>query len=167
VKYADNYFIALLANSDKFQISGLNDATSWDPLDIAQVSVFPDNVMGIEVDHRWLWVLGAKASQPYSNTGNSLFPWEVIPGNYVEQGTVAGDSIAKLDNSFFFLGADERGAGIAWRIQEAPVRISTHAEEFKWSTYSTISDAIGWAYQDQGHTFYVIWFPTAGKDLGV
>jgi len=164
VGYSDGYFIALLANSDKFQISALLDATSWDPLDIAQVSVFPDNVVGMVVDHREIWALGQKATVPYANTGNPLFPYDVIPGSYIEQGIIAQASIAKLDNSIFALGGDERGAGVAWRAQGyLPARISNHAVENAWQGYAAISDAIGFSYQDQGHSFYVLQFPTPSK----
>jgi hypothetical protein len=164
VKYSDGYYIALLANSDKFQLSALLDATSWDPLDIGQVSVFPDNVITMEVDHRQVWAIGAKASQPYDNTGNALFPFDVTPGAYIEQGAIARDSVAKLDNTIFLLGGDERGAGIAWRFQGyTPLRISNHAVENAWQGYSTITDAVGYAYQDQGHSFYVLYFPSANK----
>lgn len=40
-------------------------------------------------------------------------------------------------------------------------RISTHAIEHELSTYSTISDAVGYIYQEEGHMFYVLNFPTA------
>jgi hypothetical protein len=53
---------------------------------------------------------------------------------------------------------------MAWRFDGyRPVRISTHAQEYEWSTYSTISDAVAYAYQDQGHAFYVLYFPTVSK----
>jgi hypothetical protein len=164
IGYSDGYYIALLANSSKFQISALLDATVWDPLDIAQVEVFADNVIGAIVDHRELWLCGPKSSQPYQNTGNPLFPFEVIPGAFIENGIVAQGSLCRLDNSIFALGADERGSGIAWRAQGyLPTRISNHAVEFAWQGYSTISDAIGYSYQDQGHAFWVLYFPTADK----
>ena len=41
------------------------------------------------------------------------------------------------------------------------VRISTHAIEFAIQGYGVISDAIGYTYQQEGHPFYVLVFPTA------
>jgi hypothetical protein len=41
------------------------------------------------------------------------------------------------------------------------VRISTHAVEFAIQGYEVISDAIGYTYQQEGHPFYVLVFPTA------
>jgi hypothetical protein len=45
----------------------------------------------------------------------------------------------------------------------APVRISTHAVEYDIQTYSTVSDAVAYSYQQNGHEFYVLSFPTADK----
>lgn len=164
VGFADGFFIALIKNSQKFQISALEDASIWDPLDIAQVSVFPDNILGMIVDHRELWLYGETKTIPYSDTGNPFFPFEPQPGAIIEQGTIAGFSCVRLDNTTFWLGGDERGSGIAWRAAGyLPARVSNHAVELAWQGYSRIDDVIGYAYQDQGHAFWVLYFPTANK----
>jgi hypothetical protein len=63
-----------------------------------------------------------------------------------------------------WIGQDDRGNGIAWRAQGyTPQRISNHAIESEWQKYKTISDAIGYGYQDNGHSFWVIYFPTSSK----
>jgi hypothetical protein len=40
-------------------------------------------------------------------------------------------------------------------------RISTHAVEWHIQQYGNLSDAIGYTYQQDGHSFYVLIFPTA------
>ncbi len=160
--YADGYFIVTLQDTQRFQISALNDATSWDALDIAQISVFPDNIVSMLVDHRELWLWGKKSSQVYFDSGNADFPWEPIPGAFIEQGCAAKDSPVRLDNSVFWLGEDERGAAVAWRASGyAPARVSNHAVEQTWQSYSTVTDAIGYSYQADGHAFWVLSFPSA------
>jgi hypothetical protein len=160
--FTDGYFIVLLKNSKQFQISGLLDATSWNGLDTAIVSVFADNVVSMLVDHREIWLLGRKASQVYYNSGNPDFPFDVISGAFIEQGSTAAWATVRLDNSLFWLGGDERGNAVAWRAQGyTPARVSNHAVEFAWQGYSTVADAVGYPYQDQGHAFWVIRFPTA------
>jgi hypothetical protein len=42
IGYTDGYFIALLKDSQKFQISNLLNGANWNPLDIAQVSLYQD-----------------------------------------------------------------------------------------------------------------------------
>ena len=41
------------------------------------------------------------------------------------------------------------------------MRISTHAIEWQIQQYGDISDAIAYTYQQDGHSFYVLTFPTA------
>ena len=92
----------------------------------------------------------------------STFPFDVIPGGFIEQGTSCIAPPVKLDNSIFWMGGDERGAGIGWRAEGyTPRRISTHAIELAWQGYATIADMVSYAYQDQGHSFWVLYFPTA------
>ncbi len=160
--FCDGYFIVMLKDSMKFQISALFDALTWNALDVAIVSVSQDNLLSMIVDHRELWLFGYKVSQVYFNSGNPDFPFDPIPGAYIEQGIFAPKSVVRLDNSIFWLGGDERGAGVAWRAQGyTPTRVSNHAVEYAWQQYSTMADAIGYSYQDQGHMFWVLSFPTA------
>lgn len=164
VAYIDGFFLALIKNSNQIFASNLLDATTWPGLSTTKVSVFTDNVTSIFADHRELAVLGPRAAQVYYDSGNFPFPLDIIPGAFVEAGIAAQFSIAKLDNSVFWLGSDERGNGMAWRAQGYnPVRISNHAVEFAWQGYTRIDDAVAYSYQDQGHSFYVLNFPTAGK----
>lgn len=167
VGYSDGFFSALLINANGLgvvQDSAINDATVWPGDSVTGVSVFTDTPNAIFLDHRELWVFGPKAIQPYALTGASPFPYEVINGAFIESGLAAPFSIAKLDNSLFWLGADERGQGVVRRANGyQAVRVSNHAIEFAIQGYATISDAVGYGYQDQGHEFYVLNFPTANK----
>lgn len=167
VGYADGYFVALLKDSNQFQWSELLNALVWDPTDTAKVSVFTGNVLSMIVDHRELWFFGERQTQVYGDVGPPQV-FDVIPGGFIEAGIFAPNSPVRLDNSLFWLGGDERGAGVVWRAQGyTPQRVSNHAVEFAIQGYLTrfgpagMNDAIGYSYQDQGHAFYVLYFPTA------
>jgi len=158
----DGYFITLTGDSRKFQISGLLDGTSWDGLDFALAEGSGDNLAAIFADHRELWAFGKTRIEVFYDSGDPDFPFSRIQGAFIEQGIAAPDSVAKLDNSIMWLGGDERGHGIAWRANGyVPQRISNHGVEAAWEKYPRIDDAIGWAYQDIGHQFYVLHFPSA------
>lgn len=163
VDFCDGYFIALVRNTNTFRISAIFDAMVWDPADTAVISVFPGNLVSLKVDHREIWVGSQFASTVYYNNGDPNFPFAVNPSAAViEAGFGAIDSIVQLDNTLFWLGKDSRGRGIVWRASGyTPTRVSNHAVEYALSTYGDISDAVAYAYQDQGHSFYVIYFPTA------
>jgi hypothetical protein len=164
VGYCDGFFLALLKNSHTWQASALLDATTWPPLSIATINVFIDNILSILVDHREVWLFGLTKSCVYYDSGNSPFPFDLVPGGFIEQGISAANSPVRLDNSIFWLGGDERGNAVAWRARGyTPSRVSNHAVEFAWQGYATVADAVGYSYQDQGHAFWVLYFPTANK----
>jgi hypothetical protein len=67
----------------------------------------------------------------------------------------------RADNAIAWIGADERGQGIAYKNNGyQPQRISNHAVEYEWSLYSTISDCEAWGEQHGGHVWSVFYFPT-------
>lgn len=163
VSFSDGFFEALVDSSERFYVSAALDATNWVANGATVISVYPDDTTSLLVDHRELWLFGRKATVVYYNSGN-VFPYDVVPGGTIEQGCVARFSPVKIDNSIVWLGGDERGAAIVWRAQGyVPQRVSNHAIEAAIQSYSKISDAVGYAYQDQGHSFYVLYFPTPGK----
>lgn len=162
VDFVDGFFLARVKDSQNVQYSGLEDGTVWDALDYFQVTEFADNLVGMFVDHREIWCFGPKRTVPYYDSGDSLNPFQPIPGSLIEQGSAAEFAPVRMDNTICWIGQDERGWGVAWRAQGyQPVRISNHAIENVWRQYSTISDAVGYAYQDNGHFFWVLYFPSA------
>ena len=122
----------------------------------------PDNCMGCIAVNRNLFIIGEKTTEVYINAGSFPFPFAIIPGTSMQHGTVASFSIARLGESFAMLSRDTRGQAVVVQMNGfTPVRISTHAVEYAFSTYSTLSDAQAFTYQDRGHEFYVLNFPTA------
>ena len=163
VGYSDGFFLALIADTGKFYVSSVLNATDWTTNGAGLVSIFPDTVISMLVDHREIWFFSATKTAVYFNSGGA-FPFTPVPGGFIEQGTAAKLSPARLDNTIFWLGSDDRGKGIVWRASGyTPQRVSNHAVEFAIQSYKQISDATGFAYQDQGHNFYVLYFPTADK----
>lgn len=164
VDFMDGYFLSNLPDSDQFQISSLYDGSVWDGLDFASAEGSPDDVIGHIVSHREWWLFGTNSVEIWYNSGDTDFPFSRISGAFIEVGCAAKDSIAKLDNSVFWLGQDERGHGQVWRaIGYNPQRISTHAIEYAISSYTRIDDAYAFAYQQEGHGFYCLNFPSAEK----
>lgn len=163
VRYLDGFMVFNKPDSQQFYITGALDL-AVDALDFASAESVPDKLISVLVDHREIWLFGEASTEVYGNTGNSDFPFERINGATLEVGCAAKHSPAKLDNSVVWLGADERGDAIVWRAQGyQPARISTHALEEEIRTYGTISDAQAYSYQQAGHSFYVLTFPTENK----
>lgn len=162
VAYLDGYFVFNEPNSQKIWVTALLDGTSVDPLDFASAEGSPDGVVGIIADHREIWVFGTNSVEVWYDSGNADFPLSRIQGAFNELGCAAPYSIAKMDNGLFWLGKDARGQGIVYRANGyTGQRISTHAVEWQIQQYTDMSDAIGYTYQQDGHSFYVLIFPQA------
>lgn len=161
--YQDGFFIVTGDGTGKFYINETPyDGTKWNGLDFASAEGSPDNTIGIISDHRELWLFGGQSAEVWVNTGNSDMPFQRSGNVFIEHGCAAAGTVAKADNTVFWLGADDKGAGIVWRADGyTPLRISTHAIERAIDGYSTIADAFAFTYQQEGHIFYVLTFPTA------
>lgn len=162
VSYLDGYFVYNEPNSQRIWVTQLLDGTAVDPLDFASSEGDPDNVVAIIADHRELWVYGVNSVEVWYNSGAADFPLQRIQGAFNEIGCAAPYSVAKMDNGLFWLAKDARGQGMVYRANGyTGQRISTHAVEWQIQQYANMSDAIAYTYQQDGHTFYVLVFPSA------
>jgi len=148
-------------DSQKVWVTSLLDGLSVDPLDFASTEGSPDGLVAINVDHREAWMFGTDSIEVWYDAGLADFPLTRIQGAFNEIGCVAAFSVAKLDNGLFWLGTDARGQGIVYRANGyTGQRVSTHAIEYAIAQYRDISDAVAYTYQQEGHAFYVLTFPT-------
>ena len=164
VDFVDGYFVWNKRGTGQFQISGLY-STTIDGLDFATAEGGPDKLVTLIVDHREVWLLGENTTEVWYNVGDPDFPFQRIQGAFLEIGCAAAMSVAKLDNSILWLSIDDRGFGTVQRaVGYAPQRVSNHAFEVACARYmkaGTIADAIAYTYAQEGHSFYVLTFPTA------
>ena len=162
VAYLDGYFVFNQPNSQKLWVTQLLDGTSIDPLDFASTEGSPDGLLAVVSNFREVWAFGTNSIEVWYDSGATDFPLQRIQGAFNELGCAAPYSIAKMDNGLFWLGRDRRGQGIVYRANGyTGQRISTHAVEWQIQQYANMSDAIGYTYQQDGHSFYVLVFPTA------
>jgi len=161
VGYLDGYFVFNEPNSQRVWVTSLLDGLSVDPLDFASAEGSPDGLVALIVDHREAWLFGSDSVEVWYDAGNPDFPLARIQGAFNEIGCVAPFSVAKLDNGLFWLGTDARGQGIVYRANGyTGTRVSTHAIEYAIAQYGNISDAVAYTYQQEGHAFYVLTFPS-------
>lgn len=161
----DGYFIVCGDGTQQFYINETpGSGSAWNALDYGSAEGSPDNTVACVANHREVWFFGAHSAEVFTNTGNADFPFERNESAFMEIGTAAAWSVRSLDNTVYWLGRDGNGHGIVYRAQGySPTRISTHAVEKAIQGYSTISDAVAYTFQMEGHAFYVLNFPTAGK----
>jgi hypothetical protein len=163
-KFVSSYFVVGGDGSSQFYWNETpNDGSAWNGLDFASAEGNPDIVVGGEANQLELWLFGTASTEIFILTGDPDAPFQRQGNTFIETGAASAQSIAKIDSTVFWLGQDERGSGIVWRAQGyGPARISNHGIEHAIQGYTTVSDAFAFTYQQEGHGFYVLTFPTEG-----
>lgn len=162
-EYQDGYFIVTGDGTQSFYISETpNSGVDWNGTDFASAEGSPDNTIGIISNHRELWLFGGSSTEMWLNTGNASFPFERNGNAFIEHGCEASNTVAKMDNSVFWLGENLIGGAMVLRSQGyQPLRISSHALEHAMQNYDALDDAFAFTFQMEGHSFYALFFPSA------
>jgi hypothetical protein len=163
VAVLDDFLVFNQPDTRQFYVSGAL-AVTFDGLDIASKNGGPDKLVAAAVVNRGIWLLGERSTEVWYNSGAADFPFERYPGVFIQQGCASAASVATIDTALYWLSDGADGEGMIFRSnQMSALRISTHAMEQEIKKYARIDDAIGYCYQRDGHTFYVLTFPTADK----
>ena len=155
-------FVFNKTGTSQFQAT-LPYSITIDPLWFATAEGSPDPLVTLAINLQEVWLFGTETIEVWVNDGGAGFPYSKLPGVSIEQGCVAKNSVAQLDGSLIWLSSNEDGQGQIFQTQGfRPVRISSHSIETAITSYSVISDAVAYTYQQEGHSFYVLTFPSAG-----
>ena len=164
-EYVDTFMVFNSPGTNIFYTTTSGIITPLNALFFAGKTGYADLLAGIAIQQRQIWLIGTLTSEIWFNAGGAAFPFQIMPGPFVEHGTNAPYSIAKQGGSVFWLSQDQAGQAIVVEASGYQTKsISTPAIEAEISTYSVITDAIGFCYEQLGHPFYWLKFPTAGKD---
>ena len=156
----DGFAIASVQNNRTFQISSLNDNTTWAASDIASVEGNSEKITRVISNGIELWFFKESMIEVFYNSANPLFPFERKNGAIIQRGSKAKFSISQSNNSFYFLGSDNivyRTSGYQFEA------ISTFAISKEIESYAVKDDAFGFNYTIEGHQFYALGFPSENK----
>lgn len=121
-----------------------------------------DNLIALYEINRELWLLGERTSEVWYNAGNANFAFSRIPGVGPQIGCAAKYSVARVDSNLIWFCRNEQGENtVCMTNQYGWDSVSNHAVEHAFASYPQTSDAIGYVYQEEGHAFYMLTFPTA------
>ena len=149
----DGYFIFERAGTNFFFISSLLSVEF--PGDIQQAGGKTDPLVKVISDHRELFLFGTETTRVQYNSGDADFPFELNQGAYIEKGCAAPHSVAKQNNTIYFVGSDL----MVYEMNGyTPNRISTHAVEDSIANVR-LSDAFAYTHQENGHLFYTLTIP--------
>lgn len=163
VVFIDGYFVYAQKDSDRFWLTSSYDGTTIDSADFSTAEGDPDRIQSLIADQRELFIFGERTLEVWYNSGDVDNTFQRFQGGFKQTGCAAKFSPARVDNNIYWLSRDERGAGQVVKMGEgyAPQVVSTPGIAYQIAKYTTISDAFGYAYQFEGHEFYVLTFPSA------
>lgn len=160
--FQDGYIIVTEKNTGRFYISGLYNLTAWSALDFSTAEGDPDYALRAMSANRELWIFGEETVEAFWNSGNQDFPFERIQGGMIEMGIGAAASAVKINGVFYWLSDKQRVVrNVGYQVQV----ISTPTIDYQIATYGDVSDAQGYSCVIEGHIWYVLIFPAAGKTL--
>lgn len=163
ITYQDGMFIGVEKGSQGFFTSSIvlpntSTAVTWPDLNISYAEGNPDILVASISNNRQLINFGAKSTEFFYNAGiASTNPFVRQDGRQSQIGCIAPASIAVLSETLLWLGSNAQGGGVVYSLQNnSPARISTHAVERTLQEAGVLSSATAWAYQMEGHYFYLL-----------
>ena len=169
-EYLDTYIVWNLPASVYFGSTLANQIEPFDGLFFTGKVSYPDDLKALYVNRRELFLFGDVKTEIWYNAGgttDSAFPWQQLPGTYVEHGIAAPFSRSSHDINVLWLSRNKQGEGVVMSFRGYMAqRISNHALEDairKMSHTVGIADAMGFTYQVDGNWFYMLTFPAGDQ----
>ena len=160
--YSDRLFIVEAPTSQRFYISGIDAGQTWDSLDFASADSNPDDLVRVYADHSELILFGTYTTEFWGWNGATDFPYQRLTAT--EWGLAAKWSVTKFSSSLMFLGRNRLGnVQVVLLNGYTPQAVSTPEIDTIINGYDVTSDATAFSYMLNGHAFYEITFPDAGK----
>lgn len=157
VAYQDGYFIFHRDGTGQYFISSLL-GTDFDALDFSTAEASPDVIVTIIDDHRELFIFGTDSTEVAYNSG-AEFPFSRNESAFVEKGCAAKYTVAKMNNSVYFVGSDL----IVYEMNGyTPTKISSSQLEADLQNIP-LNEAFAYTYHEQGQLFYVLTLPARMK----
>lgn len=174
VDYIDTFVVwnelntATSGNSRNFGSTLSNQILPLDATYVAGKVSYPDPLQTLIVCKRQIVLLGSLKSEVWYDAGNALFPFAELQGANIEQGIAAKYSVASADENVYWLHRDLQGQGFVLKHAGTQTsKISNFALEYAirliYQNGGTIADAVGYTFQTDGHSFYVLSFPTGNQ----
>ena len=161
-----NRIIALNGETGQWHYSAVNDATTWDILDI---NTFPNGDINVacKAFGDRLYIMGEVSVEIYAaRQGATLFPFAPAEP-LLEIGCASADSVASDFGILVWLSKTDAGVGsIVATTGGTPFPISDQATETALDAIGDVSDAAGYIYKNEnGHIMYRLSSTTGNKTL--
>lgn len=164
--FMDNYIIVSFAGNEpdplrrQFYISGLNDPSTWSPLDFGEKEGNSDPNVAVFAANEILCVFGLTTLELWlDNPNGPAFPFQRMQGGgLINTGLASPWTICTMQGQIYWLGNDMSGQLVMWELGNPPKRLSNHAVEYRWRNFDVTGSSM-FGYQENGHYFIVVHFP--------
>ncbi len=150
--------------SGAFMWSDSYTASVWQALNFATAERSPDSLLAISAVNKIIYLFGEFTTELWYNASGSDATTPFKPQTTIGVGIKAPHTIARTGDSLIWLSTDENGmARVTIATGNQTKAVSTYALENEWNSYSDLSDAYAFIYEQDGHTFYELTFPTGDR----
>ena len=159
--YQDDFGLVIFAGTNLCAESNAGDLSIYNALNFTAFDALPGNAVSIGTLNEQLWAINETDTEIWADQGLAGFSFARVSGALIERGSAAAYSLAKVGD--YLMMVSRNLAGVGEVVLGAPytwTRISTHALEAEMATWPTLSDIVGFGYQQEGHLFYQMTSPS-------
>jgi len=157
--HQDGYAITVEPGTTTMMRSAALDPTSYTATHITSVNRGRGNLVRAISTGGNLWAFTEFNAEVYHNTGAALFPFERYEA-FLQHGLLGRGAFTEADNTRFWLNQ------YRWLVRDEvykPVKLNIDGIDYQFESYDTVSDAIVFSFEMEGHVFIVVTFPTADE----
>jgi hypothetical protein len=152
VDASNQRYLVTRGNSQMFYWSDVN-TTTFGALNFASAESEPDQLVAVKVIGSEIWLFGRQTIEVWQPSSNPDLPFQPIIGRNFAFGCIARQTIAKVENTLFWIGRQER---IVLQTAPNPQRISDPAIEglLRQANEADLNAFV--AADEDGHLYYVV-----------
>jgi hypothetical protein len=161
--YLDSYLLGVEPQGRYWFHSNLADATDYNTLDRYESEASPDKIVGLAVSQLEVVVFNQRTIEFFYNAGGATGTFQNRRQS-ITRGCASRHTIAKLDNTLFWLGDD----GIVYRLEGYSARPISTGPMHRAFAGKNWSEAFAQVWEDRGFKVYYLTFPdgmTFGYDV--
>jgi hypothetical protein len=171
VAFIDGWWIFNQPGSQTFYTPTSTYSLKFSGSSFALIDGATDNLVTLYENKEELWLVGEKHTEIWYDAGGTYFPFQRLVSTMLQVGCCAKHSIARFageDDGLAWLARSERGQNVVVRTRGFGVEvISPPPINDAIASYTKVDDAFAYTYQEDGHEFYVLTFPSAVTPLGL
>jgi len=170
VAFIDGWWIFNQPGTQVFYTNAKTYSTQFDGTYFALKDAATDKLVTLIENKEELWLIGERTTEIWYDAGGQFFPFQRLISTMLQVGCAAVHSVARYEvggeSGLLWLGKSERGESAVLQTKGFLANaISSPAISNLIAGFTVTSDAIGYVYQEAGHQFYVLTFPSADRTL--